>query len=111
MQRRSCYFLVARPIASSGSWSRDRQTAMGDGTTVWKNGSGSVEEPKVRIQLPPALSPSQRGPADAVANLGGGHAGTVKPHPVVGSCVGCGSESDTAPDASLPWVRRGCDRA
>ena len=67
--------------------------------------------PTVRIRLPPALSPSQRGPADAVANLGGGHAGTVKPHPVVGSCVGCGSESDRAPDASLPWVRRGCERA
>ena len=67
--------------------------------------------PTVRIRLSPALSPSQRGPADAVANLGGGHAGTVKPHPVVGSCVGCGSESDRAPDASLPWVRRGCERA
>ena len=67
--------------------------------------------PTVRIRLPPALGPSQRGPADAVANLGGGHAGRVKPHPVVGSCVGCGSESDRAPDASLPWVRRGCERA
>src|ERR1700731_341821 len=46
-----------RWIRTSGSWSRDRQTAMGDGTTVWKNGSGSVEEPKVRIQLPPPASP------------------------------------------------------
>src|SRR5689334_5123687 len=29
MQRRSCHFLVARPIASFGSWSQDRQTIMG----------------------------------------------------------------------------------
>jgi hypothetical protein len=51
-----------RWIRTSGSWSRDRQTAMGDGTTVCKNGSRSVGEPKARIQLPPAGSRARTRP-------------------------------------------------
>src|SRR6516225_4622190 len=40
----------------SGSWSRDRQTVMGRPDGRLENGGGTVEEPKVRIRLPPAVS-------------------------------------------------------
>jgi hypothetical protein len=39
-----------------GSWSRDRQTVIGDGTAVSKTGADLLGEPKVRILLPPAAS-------------------------------------------------------
>ena len=40
----------------SGSRSRDRQTVMGRPDGRLENGGGTVEEPKVRIRLPPAES-------------------------------------------------------
>jgi hypothetical protein len=47
---------VRRRLKGSDDGDRQILSAIGDGTTVWKNGRESVGEPKVRIHLPPAES-------------------------------------------------------
>src|SRR3984893_8614200 len=60
-------FAGGRRIRTFGSWSRDGQTIMGDGTACLENGGGSVGEPKVRIHLPPAGSLKTFGPSRVAA--------------------------------------------